>query len=264
MQKNIKLLIAYDGSAYFGWQKNNAGPSIEGTLQKALEKIYQAPIILQAASRTDAGVHAFGQVVNFFSARDPANLNKTLNALNRLLPRDIIVKDISQAHPDFHPTLDSTSKEYRYRICNVPYQLPQERFYSWHVYEKLHLDAMQQAAQHFVGQHNFSAFCNYKKNLKYSDYHREISEVTFLNLPDNRFEIRIVGNHFLYKMVRNIVGTLVYVGKGLISADSIPKILSAQDRQQAGITAPAHGLTLHHIHYSGPEAACVLSSNCSF
>lgn len=243
---NVKLTLAYDGTVYFGWQKTDNGPSIEESLQTALEKILQHPIKLQATSRTDAGVHAQGQIVNFFTEK-PLPPFKLQNALNGLLPPDISVLHAEYASPTFHPTLDCKSKEYHYSICYGPIQLPQHRLYSWHYPHSLNLHNMHLAAQYFLGSHDFAAFCNFKKNEVYDHHIREVTQIKLLPLENQRLLIKISGNNFLYKMVRNIVGTLVYVGAGKIPPENIPNIIEKQDRTLAGITAPACGLKLYQV-----------------
>lgn len=247
MKQNIKLTVAYDGSAYLGWQKTKMGPSIEAALQQALEQILQQPIALQAASRTDAGVHAQGQIVNFFSEKNIGSLTKFQISLNHLLPKDISVLKVEKAEATFHPTLDNSGKEYHYHICFGRAQLPHRRFYSWHYPYALNLVEMRRACEHIVGKRDFAVFCNDKKNAQYEDYIREVKAIDILEQPEECLLFKITGTHFLYKMVRNIVGTLVYVGRGKIKADEIPHMISYRDRTQAGITAPAHGLILYKI-----------------
>lgn len=246
---NVKLVIAYDGTAFLGWQKTPTGSSIEEKLQHVLQMILQEPISLQAASRTDAGVHAQGQVVNFLTQKEIPSLEKLLISLNQLLPKDIAVVKIELMSPDFHPTLHCKGKTYHYSICQNTAQLPQYRLYSWHCPYGLDLNAMQEAIPHFIGEHDFSSFCNMKKQTNYRDYIRTIRRLEVFPLPDHRLRIEIEGDHFLYKMVRNIVGTLVYVARGKINGEDIPELLSAKDRRLIGITAPAHGLTLHSVAY---------------
>lgn len=246
---NIKLIIAYDGGQYLGWQKTFTGPSIEGTLQETLEKILQEKIILQAASRTDAGVHAHGQVVNFFTCKKKLCIKKLIWSLNSLLPKDIVVLKAEIESSAFHPTLDCIGKEYHYFICFGIAQFPNYRFYSWHYPYSLNIENMKKAASYFIGVHDFSAFCNFKKNAEYEHTIREINQIRIDELPEERLCIKICGTNFLYKMVRNIVGTLAYVGKGKIHCDEIPKILASCDRTLAGVTAPAHGLTLYKVLY---------------
>ncbi len=246
---NIKLIIAYDGRNYLGWQKTSMGPSIEGALQHVLEQILQHPVSLQAASRTDAGVHAAGQAINFFTDRLPLDLNKLKISLNSLLNNDIVVLQIEKQDSNFHPTLDCISKEYCYYICYGPTQMPHHRFYSWHYHYFLNIREMQDAAVYFIGTHDFSAFCNIRKNLSYRHYQRTIEELEMLRIEENRLCIRIKGPNFLYKMVRNIAGTLAYVGNGKIKSEEIPNILQSKSRMAAGMTAPAHGLFLNRIFY---------------
>lgn len=245
---NIKLTLSYDGTNYLGWQKTNTGPSIEETLEQVLEKLLQEKIVLQAASRTDAHVHAVGQVVNFFTNKE-RDLNLLLIGLNALLPKDIAVFAIEKKDPQFHPTLDVIAKEYRYYICYDDVQQPKERLYSWHVPFDLNIEAMEKASLYLIGTHDFSSFCNVKKNATYKDYIRTVHSIEIEKLPQKRLQIKILGHHFLYKMVRNIVGTLIYVGKEKILPQEIPLFLNDRDRKKIGMTAPAHGLFLHEISY---------------
>lgn len=247
--KNIRMTVAYDGTCYLGWQKTPTGPSVEDALQKALEKILQHEVHLQAASRTDAGVHAEGQEVNFFTHKniDPGKLQIGINSL---IPKDIVVLNIQEASSDFHPTLNCVEKEYRYSICLGRSQLPQYRLYSWHIHHPLEFYLMKTAASCLVGEHDFSAFTNVKKNETYTDYLRKVECIDLvINDKSNRFFITIRGNRFLYKMVRNIVGTLVYVGLRKIEAGDIGRILESRKRPLTGVTAPAHGLSLISVRF---------------
>ena len=246
---NLKLVIAYDGTNYLGWQKTATGPSIEETMQNVIEKILQHPVHLQAASRTDSGVHAVGQVINFFTSKQNIRLDKLLTSMNSLLPKDIVVLELNKAPLHFHPTLDCSGKEYHYFLCTGPIQLPYHRLYSWHIYEPIDKALIQKALLYFVGEHDFSSFCNAKKNEYYQNHIRKIETLECIELEQNRFCIRVKGNHFLYKMVRNIVGTLVDIGKGKILSKDLPAIFQAHSRPTAGVTAPAHGLFLHTVFY---------------
>ncbi len=247
--QNIKLTIAYDGGDYLGWQKTSMGPSIEETLQEALERILREKIVLQAASRTDAGVHAQGQIVNFFTTKFIPSFDRFQYSLNSLLPPSIVVNNIENAAQSFHPTLDCVGKEYHYSICCGPIQLPQCRRYSWHYPYLLDVVAMQAGAQLLTGTHDFSAFCNFKKNSDYPHFIRTVTDISIAQSNDNRLLIKVSGNNFLYKMVRNIVGTLVYVGRGKFTLNELRAILLNKDRKQAGVTAPACGLSLHRVFY---------------
>lgn len=242
---NLKILIAYDGTRYFGWQKTRMGPSIEESLQAALEQYLHHPVALQAASRTDRGVHAQGQVVNFFT--QVQDLKKLEKALRAILPVDISLVSLEEAPFAFHPTLDVTGKEYHYQVCNTAFQSPFHRAYSWHFRYPLDFELMEKAAQVLVGTHDFSAFSN--ERLSSEEATRTLTRISILPLPQERLRIEVAGNNFLYRMVRNLVGTLVYIGCGKISFNELPSILSSRNRELAGMTAPAHGLCLKQVFY---------------
>lgn len=246
---NIKMTVAYDGGAYLGWQKTPMGPSIEQAIQNILEQVLQEKISLQAASRTDAGVHAVGQVVNFYTKKDDLQCERLCISLNSLLPKDIAVLGVQHAENAFHPTLDCIGKEYHYSLCYGTAQLPQHRFYSWHYPHRLNLQDMQEAAKQLVGKYDYSSFCNVKKNEEYDHYVRIVERITVVDLGNQRLCFQIQGNNFLYKMVRNLVGTIVYVGRGKLLLSDLPDIIASRDRTRAGVTAPAHGLTLYKVFY---------------
>ena len=241
---NFKMLLAYDGTHYLGWQKTKEGPSIEEALEQALKKILQEKVQLQAASRTDRGVHAAAQVANFNTFQQPDNFQHRLNCL---LPKDIRVNSLLAVPESFHPTLDCTGKEYHYWLCQET-QLPHYRHYSWNI-PSLDILSMQTAADSFIGKHDFKALTNAKKNEEYADTIREIQSIEIVKHPKERLQIKITGNHFLYKMVRNIVGTLVYVGLGKLQPSFISTLLKSGQRPEAGMTAPALGLTLFKVFY---------------
>lgn len=245
---NVKLKLTYDGTAYFGWQKTDVGPSIEQTLQQILETILQQPIALQAASRTDRGVHAHGQVVNFFSDKPILNFEKFHFQLNSMLPRDIRVLEACQERDNFHPTIDVQEKTYVYTISASFFQMPQDRHYAWHVYHPLDLALMKEAAAHLIGTHDFKGFTNRKIDEIYENHVRTIHDISFVQ-NGNQIQISIRGNHFLYKMIRNIVGTLVYIGCKKLPIHVINSLKLEKNRTLAGITAPAHGLSLFNLKY---------------
>lgn len=247
--KNIKFIIAYDGRDYLGWQKTFTGQSVEMLLQSVLEQILQHPVVLQAASRTDRGVHARGQVINFYTSKAPLDLHRLRLSTNQLLPHDIVVLSAEIASSTFHPTLDSKGKEYRYYVCYDEFQMPEFHFHSWHTPGELDLGSMRAAALLLVGKHNFAAFCNFRSKMNYTDYKRYITSIVIDEIPLKRLCVTIRGDHFLYKMVRNLVGTLIYIGRGKIKLEGLEQILKSQDRTQAGITAPAHGLFLEKVFY---------------
>lgn len=246
-KKNIFLSIAYDGTPYFGWQKTNAGPSVEGTLQKVLEKVLQHPVKLQAASRTDRGVHAKGQVVNFFTGKSIPSLL----SLNRLLPPTLKILHMKEMPPSFHPSLDVQGKLYVYAICFHHFQSPFNRHYSWHFPYPLDIEEMKKGATFLIGRHDFSTFCNVHSNQRYSHKERRIDSIEFKFPEEKRLHIEIKGNHFLYKMVRNLAGILAYVGCGKVQATQIPELLKTKAKPKISFTAPANGLTLQEIYFAG-------------
>ncbi len=252
---NIKLVITYFGASFVGWQKTKMGPSIEETLEKALRQILQHEIKLQAASRTDAGVHAEGQVVNFMTSKVLClkSLQSSLNGRGNcnspgMLPKEIAVVSAEEMREDFHPTLSCVKKEYRYQICHGFLQLPFLRHTSWHFPYFLDIEKMRKAAEYLIGTYDFSAFCN-ERSLWDRDPICRIENTEILFHSENRLNICMTGDHFLFRMARNIAGTLAYVGCGKIKADQIPMILASKDRTLAGITAPAHGLILKRVCY---------------
>jgi len=250
MRRRLKLILVYDGRAYLGWQKTRMGASIEQALESVVQQILQEPIQLQAASRTDAGVHAEYQVVDFSTLKENLDLPNFLYSVNSLLPKDIRVIGIDWAENNFHPTLDNTGKEYHYYVCYGPIQLPQHRNYSWHVPYELDVELMNQAAEELLGTHDFSALCNMHNNRDYSNHVRTLQKVTIIPIEKNRLRIEIKGEHFLYKMARNISGLLVFVGRHKIEVGKVKHILENKERKESGVTAPAHGLFLHRVFYS--------------
>jgi tRNA pseudouridine38-40 synthase len=247
---NIRLKLAYDGTRYFGWQKTPTGPSIEETLQRTLEQVLQESIQLQAASRTDAGVHAHGQVVNFFTCREEIDLFKLFAALNGLLPKDIAVINMDKALFSFHPTLDCISKEYHYTISLGPVCLPHHRYTTWHYRYDIDIALLHRLSKHFIGTHDFAAFCNTKKNETYEHTIRHIENIVIESSKEHLLTIKITGTQFLYKMVRNIVGTLIWAASGKMDHHRIEEVIKNKDRTLAGMTAPAQGLTLFQVNYN--------------
>lgn len=247
---NIRMTITYDGTRFLGWQKTSMGPSIQETLEKALSTILQEPIVVEGASRTDAGVHARGQVANFLTFQPVERIDRLVHSLNSLLPKDVAVIAMTKAPKAFHPTLDNIGKEYQYYICQGPHQLPIHRYFSWHVPQPLDIEKMRAAAQYFIGEKDFSALLTERNEHSYKDHVRHITAIEIDPVAGERLAIRVTGKTFLYKMVRTLVGTLVYVGCDKIPEESIPEILANGKRALAGITAPAHGLHLASVHYA--------------
>lgn len=243
--KRVKLTVAYDGTRYCGWQIQPNGNTIESELNRHLSELLGEKIHVIGASRTDAGVHAQGNVAVFdTSARMPAE--KISYALNTRLPEDIRIQDSREVAADFHPRFCKTVKTYEYRICNRRFPDPCSRLYSLFYYWDLDERRMQQAADYLVGTHDFTSFCTGKPEV--TDRVRTIYSLD-VTREGHMVVIRVRGNGFLYNMVRIIVGTLLRVGSGMMAPEEIPEILRARDRSRAGDTARPQGLTLVEIEY---------------
>ncbi len=243
--KRVKLTVAYDGTNYCGWQIQPNGNTIEAELNHHLSELLSEPIQVIGASRTDAGVHAKGNVAVFdTSARMPAE--KISYAMNTRLPADIRIQKSEEVAPDFHPRFCKTRKTYEYHICNRKFPDPCRRLYSLFYYRDLDVERMQQAADYLVGTHDFTSFCTVRTEVK--DRVRTIYELSVTRRED-MITVRITGNGFLYNMVRIIVGTLLRVGSGQMEPEEIPEILEARDRGRAAETARPEGLFLVSIDY---------------
>ncbi len=244
-KKRVKLIVAYDGTNYNGWQVQPNGVTIESELNRHLSELLGEEIRVIGASRTDAGVHARGNVAVFdTTARMPAD--KISYAMNTRLPADIRIQESCEVAPDFHPRFCKTVKTYEYKICNRRFPDPCSRLYSLFYYWDLDEKRMRQAADQLVGTHDFTSFCTNKPEI--TDHVRTICSLD-VTREGEMITVRVRGNGFLYNMVRIIVGTLLRVGSGMMEPDEIPEILAAHDRGRAGETAPAHGLTLVDIKY---------------
>ena len=238
--RRIKLVVAYDGTEYCGFQVQNNGPTIEGELNKVLSELFKEDIRVIGASRTDSGVHAYCNVAVFDTqARMPAE--KMVYAINQRLPEDIRVQESSEVAADFHPRHTDSRKTYEYRIYNAAVQNPMKRRYALWNYYKLDVEKMKEAAAYLVGEHDFKSFCSADTQVESTV--RTVYEVAVTQIGED-IVISVSGNGFLYNMVRIIAGTLLEVGKGRIEPNEMPRILEAKNRQASGPTAPPHGLTL--------------------
>lgn len=249
--KRIKLVVAYDGTNYQGWQIQSNGETIESMLNRALQSLTGEPIRVMGASRTDSGVHALGNVAVFDTeARMPGD--KFSYALNQRLPEDIRIQASCEVPGDFHPRYQETVKTYEYRILNREFPLPSCRLNTYFTYYTLNVDRMCQAAAFLIGEHDFKSFCAAGAQVKTT-----IRTVYDLQIRKDKdlLTIRITGNGFLYNMVRIIAGTLMKVGTGEWEPEYIEEILKAKDRRKAGPTAPAKGLTLLEIRFLGEKSA---------
>lgn len=243
--RRIKLVIAYDGTKYCGWQKQPNAITIEEVINKTLSLLLEEEIEVIGASRTDSGVHALGNVAVFdTNTRIPAE--KISYALNQRLPSDIVIQSSADVPLDFHPRYHKSCKTYEYKILNREFLLPTMRLYYHFVYKHLDTHKMQIAANYLIGEHDFKSFCSLKTQVLstvrtiYSlDVIREGEIIT----------LRYKGNGFLYNMVRIISGTLIKVGLGMIEPERVKEVIESEERVIGGPNAPACGLTLINIEY---------------
>ena len=246
-----KLLIAYDGTNYSGWQIQTNALSIQSLIEKALQTLLKHPTSVIGAGRTDAGVHAYGQVAHFCSAQK-IDLPRMQASLNGLLPSDIRILNIELASDDFHARYSALSKEYHYHLHLDLVQNPLTRLYTYHVLHRTNITLLQEAATLFIGTHDFTSFaskalygCAAKNPV------RTISRLNVITVPGG-LRLEFEGNGFLYKMVRNITGTLIDVACGKIPLENIPTIFAKKDRGLSGRIAPASGLFLKKVSYPFP------------
>lgn len=253
--KRILLVVAYEGTKYSGWQIQPNALTVEQVLNEELSKLLNEHIEVIGASRTDAGVHAMGNVCVFDSeTRIPAE--KICYALNRSLPEDVVIQESREVPKNFHPRKCDCTKTYEYKIWNADFVQPFNRKYTYFVYHELNAEKMQEAAQALVGTHDFTSFCSIHATVP--DHVRTIYSCD-VTREDHLITIRIKGNGFLYNMVRIIAGSLIKVGLGEKDTDFIEEALGKLSREAAGPTAPALGLTLVKIQY--PEEILTIDNN---
>lgn len=241
----IKLTLAYNGSNYHGWQRQPMLPTIQGQLETALRRLTQQAIPIHGAGRTDAGVHALGQVAHF-SADRRFQPRDWIRGLNALLPEDIVINAAEAVNDRFHARYSAKKKHYRYVIRNTTQRSPFERQTSWLFKESLVLDQMSKAAKALCGEHSFTSFCAARSEV--NDHNIDLKEIQ-IEKKEYRIALTFKASRFLQYMVRNIVGFLVEVGRGKRSPDEVSEILEAKDRTVAGPTAPPHGLFLLKVDY---------------
>jgi tRNA pseudouridine38-40 synthase len=244
--RNIKLVIEYDGSNYHGWQVQPHHLTIQEVIEKKIEIMTRQRARLIASGRTDAGVHALGQVANFQTSSQ-ISVEGFRRGLNSLLPSDIIIKSAEEVGPEFHAQFGAKQKTYRYLILNRGLPSALYRSYSWHLPFPLDLSILQKAARILVGKKDFSSF--QAADPDPADAVREIFNAQWSVEKEDFLSFTVAADGFLKHMVRNLVGTLAEVGKGRISAAEFEGILEARDRRRAGITAPPQGLYLVEVKY---------------
>lgn len=244
--RNFKLLLAYDGSRYKGWQRlGNTDQTIQGKLEAVLTKMVGSPVEIIGSGRTDAGAHAMGQVANFH-AETTMTPDEICNYLRHYLPEDIGVLSVTEVDQRFHSRYHASKKTYVYRIWNSDRPCVFERKYVWAVRDQFDLSAMKKASEVFLGTHDFLAFCS-NKHFKKSSV-RTIYRLSIDQIGDE-LRFTVTGDGFLYNMVRIIVGTLLAVGRGDLCAEDISDILNQKNRELAGETIPAKGLCLMEVTY---------------
>lgn len=241
----VKLVVAYEGTNYCGWQIQPNGITVEQVLNETLSSLLGEEITVTGASRTDAGVHSLGNVA-VFETHTKMPVEKISFALNQRLPEDIVVQESCQVPEDFHPRFSKSRKTYEYRILNCRFRQPLERRTSYFYHYPLDVSAMQKAAAYLVGEHDFTSFASV--HAQTNTYVRMIYALDVVREGD-MIRIRVQGNGFLYNMVRIIAGTLIQVGAGIKKPEDMESILAGKDRELAGPTAPAHGLTMIGLEY---------------
>ena len=252
--RNSALKLMYNGTAYHGWQVQKTVSSVCETMEKGLSKVCGGNVKLVGCGRTDAGVHALGQVVSFnvsadeLESRSLYSLRRSLNALTH---EDITVRKVEQREPGFSARFDAQWREYHYHICLDDTPPLFMRDFSWFVHADLDMNAMQQAARYLEGEHDFKSFCMAASAVGKPTY-RNVHEISLSRetiMGEEVLTIKVVGNAFLHSMVRTIVGTLVMVGRGLRKPEWVREVLEARDRTAAGENAPAAGLVFWKVQY---------------
>jgi tRNA pseudouridine38-40 synthase len=244
--RNIKLTIEYDGKNYLGWQVQPKGATVQGLIEEQLKRLTGETVHLTASGRTDAGVHAMGQVAHFKTQR-PMDCSTIQRALNGLLPADIVILKVEEVDQDFHARKDCKSKVYEYRILNRSLRSVFHREHAWHIPQRLDLGEMRKATQRLVGEHDFSSFRSVGSPTRTAV--RRVIRAEWKRNRDGVLTFEIEASGFLKQMVRAIVGTLVEVGRKKFSPDDFGAILESRDRTKAGPTAPGRGLFLKKVKY---------------
>jgi len=246
----VRLLVAYDGAAFSGFARNDGIVSVAETLETMIGAICGEPIVVTGAGRTDKGVHARGQVVSFDApdTLDPAVVQRSIT---KRTGGSIVIHEAARVDADFDARFSARWRRYRYTIVNRTMPEVDLRHVAWHVSEPLSMEALLEATPHFLGSHDFSAFCRRPKGTAPGQVSmvRKVLSADWSEIDDDILRFEITASAFCHQMVRSIVGTLVDVGRGHLAADSIPSILEGRDRSRAGNLAPPHGLSLHEVGY---------------
>lgn len=243
--RNLKLTLAYDGTNFHGWQIQPQLPTVQGALQRALQKLFNHDVNVAGSGRTDAGVHAHGQVASVETLR-AMDTDAVLRGTNALLPADIRVLSVEEVSPEFHARRSARAKTYEYHIWRNPIVSPFHCRYVYAFRYPLHEDLLDRGTAYFPGTHDFTSFCATATEIE--DRTRTIYDASWMR-SDTEWVFRIRGNGFLQYMVRTIAGTLLEVGQGRIDPEQIPVMFAARDRRVAGPSVPAHGLHLIEVEY---------------
>ncbi|ROQ89856.1 tRNA pseudouridine(38-40) synthase TruA [Desulfosoma caldarium] len=249
-KRNFKLVLEYDGSHYHGWQRQKGVLTLQEVVESKLGIMLGRPVTVRASGRTDAGVHALGQVINFY-ARTRLTPQDFQRGLNGLLPPDIVVRHAEEVPDSFHASYSAVSKTYEYRILNRPLPSALERLRAWHVPKPLELEKIQQCLPVLLGTRDFRAFMAAGSSVTQTV--RTMMAAHAWRPDADHLYFRFQATGFLRHMVRNLVGTLVQAGRGLMGPEELEAILESRDRSRAGITAPAHGLYLVCVDYGREE-----------
>ena len=247
MNKNFKIVVEYDGTHFFGWQRQKDEKTVQGEIEKVLSRILNQDIRITGSGRTDSGVHAFGQVANFHADTqiDPIVLKKAVNSMIRQHP--IVIKECSVVGDDFHAQYATISKEYHYFILNREDPPAIGRMFQWHILQPLDIELMNQCCKAITGVFDFRSFEN--TGSPRSTTVREVLFSEVCQLDEGRLVFIIKASGFLKYMVRNLIGTIVLAGHNKITGQEFKDILEAKDRKKAGPTAPPHGLFLKQVNY---------------
>ncbi len=250
--RRVRLLVAYDGSAFSGFAKNLDVVTVAGELERHIAKVARHPVTITGAGRTDKGVHAWGQVVTFDTWSDRIEPQRLARSINSVLGPQIAVRDASLVPLDFDARFSATWRRYRYTILRSAAPNPFLANTAWHLDEPLDLDAMRAASERFLGSHDFSSFCRRPPaapGRPERSLERTVTELVWRELPDEVLQMQITAKAFCHQMVRSITGTIVDVGRGRFSPEDIDAVFAARDRNAGGRLAPPHGLCLHEVGY---------------
>jgi tRNA pseudouridine38-40 synthase len=245
----VRLLVAYDGRGYHGFAPNPGVRTVGGTLVAAMERVLGHPVRITCAGRTDAGVHAWGQVVSFDAAADGLDLDRLVRSVNRQCRSTIVIRDAAIVPPDFDARRSAVSRHYRYTVLNRPVPDPFLAGTSWHVEEPLDLTVMRLACDPLIGEHDFSTFCRVPRGVEQASMVRTVLDAGWHDLGEGVLRFDVSASSFCQQMVRSLVGLLVDVGRGRRRAGEVAGILAARDRAGASSLAPPYGLCLWHVSY---------------